>query len=191
MGGQPRDRYLDCLLQIVPDPPEGRCALMAQHRAGTAGQYRRHPRSVSAQITSTDGVHAAVDRVQPPSRDPVGDRLSGETERQQLHPGDHIVLRPGQLPGRRTRRLMSCRPHSGNKSSLDRTSPPSAHLAAASPRASLAASAPSTGRMGARRAPVGRPPVHGGAGNRTQTLGLKGPCSTFELHPRLNPPTRS
>ncbi len=55
--------------------PEGRRAAMTQHRPLTARQDRRQPPRLLPQAEVADGVHAAVDPVQPPRRQRVVDRV--------------------------------------------------------------------------------------------------------------------
>jgi hypothetical protein len=65
---------------------------VAERGARATGEDGRHPAPVHAEHRVPDGVHADVDRVQPPRLDAAADRRGGEPEREQLAPGDHAVL---------------------------------------------------------------------------------------------------
>ena len=81
------------------EPPETRGAVVTQDRTVTAGEHRRHPGPLAAQLPASDRVDPAMDRMQPTPRDPVADRLRAEPKVLQLPPSDHTVLAAGQLPG--------------------------------------------------------------------------------------------
>jgi hypothetical protein len=49
---------------------------------------------------TTDRIHALVEPVQPPAREPVSDPLRGIAKRQQLTASDHPMLPLNQIPGR-------------------------------------------------------------------------------------------
>jgi hypothetical protein len=49
---------------------------------------------------TTDRIHALVEPVQPPTREPVSDPLRGIAKRQQLATGDHSMLPLDQIPSR-------------------------------------------------------------------------------------------
>ena len=96
--GRDRNRNLDRTPTLALDPPEGRCASVAEHRSGATTEDRCHPPTMAADLRPADGVDTALNPVQPPSRDPVLDRLGAETQLKQLPPSDDSMLRGRQPP---------------------------------------------------------------------------------------------
>jgi len=65
---------------------------VAQHGAGSAGQYGGHPVAVPRERSMADGVHAAVDPVQPAPLHVTGDAVAAEAEVVELAARDDTVL---------------------------------------------------------------------------------------------------
>ena len=79
----------------TPAPPEvvqSRRIAMAQHRARTARQHRRHPQPALRQLAMADRVDAAVDDVEATGRDGALDRARAVSHRDQLPVRDHGML---------------------------------------------------------------------------------------------------
>jgi hypothetical protein len=69
---------------------------VAERRARTAREHGGHPATVPAEDRVTDRVDAAMDAMEAPGRDPVGDRLPSKSEGLQLTRGDDPVLPGGE-----------------------------------------------------------------------------------------------
>ena len=79
--------------------PQGRGAVVAQHRRVSACEHRGDPPALLAELLATDGVDAAMDRVQPAVLDPVVNRLRRIADRDELLVRDDAALLAGECPG--------------------------------------------------------------------------------------------
>jgi hypothetical protein len=80
-----------------PDAVELRSRAVAEDGMGSGVEDRCDPPSVRTQVAMADRVNAAVDAVQPPTRDAVGDHAIGHAHRVELKPGDDPVLPLGLI----------------------------------------------------------------------------------------------
>ncbi len=70
---------------------------MAQDGPVAGGEHGREVPRVAIQHRVADGVHAAVDPVQPPGGDSPFNRTTIDADRGQLPASDNAVLRPREL----------------------------------------------------------------------------------------------
>lgn len=93
--------------------------VVAEIGAVPGGQDRRGLGGQRRQDRVTDEVHAAMDRVQPPGRDAVTDRLARQADGQKLEQGHHAVLTSGHASDRPIRGLnATCFVLSGDRDAL-------------------------------------------------------------------------
>jgi hypothetical protein len=96
--GAPGNRDLDLTAARGTDPPQLGRALMAQHRAPSARQYRSHEVSEPVDITAPDCENPAMKAAKAARSEPVGNPALAQTELEELVPGDDTVLVPHEPP---------------------------------------------------------------------------------------------
>lgn len=94
------DRHLVAGAAAATDPVQVCRAAVAEQRTGTAREHRCDAPAVRPEHRVADGVHTAMDPVQPPSRCPMVDRTRAQSDRAQLLPGHHAVLELGDTGNR-------------------------------------------------------------------------------------------
>jgi hypothetical protein len=80
------------------DPKQYGGALVAQRCLRAAREHSCHPLAFAGELAAPDGIHAAVDRMQTPSFDPVLDSPRAVIESLQLVVIDDPVLLAGERP---------------------------------------------------------------------------------------------
>src|ERR1700755_2778659 len=96
---------------------------MAQHRAASAREHRRHPAPLVAEPRVAKRVDALMDAVQPPRLDPPRHPTGPTSNRAKLMNRDHTVLPRRDFRSPRVGRVAFL-PHSGTKAPRPLTSPP-------------------------------------------------------------------
>jgi hypothetical protein len=80
------------------DPEQRGGAVVTQRCVGSAREHSSHPLAFTGQFPAPDGIHAAMDRMQTPSFDPVLDSPRAVIERLQLGVIDDSVLLANERP---------------------------------------------------------------------------------------------
>ena len=71
---------------------------MAEDGGGPADQDRRDPARLSGERPVADGVHSAMQGMQPSAIQAMADRVAAEAQLEQLRAGDDAVLALGERP---------------------------------------------------------------------------------------------
>jgi hypothetical protein len=87
-----RDRYLDQRSRRRPQVPEGGRGAMTQNRAVSTRKHGGHPASLTGKGAVSDGVHRAVQSLQPTGDETVFHCPRANAQIEQLSPSDDAVL---------------------------------------------------------------------------------------------------
>lgn len=92
MPGLRRHRDVDQPAGRDPHSPESACGYVAQHRPGSAGEYRCHPGPALAQLRPAHGVDPFVDSMEPAVCESMSNRRWTQAALRELSVGDDSVL---------------------------------------------------------------------------------------------------
>jgi hypothetical protein len=91
-----RHRYVNRHGAARAQLPQRRRAAVREHGSEAAGEHGGEPVPLGPKPGWAEGVDAAVDSMEPPRPDPLGNPVSPEPEFKQLSKADHPVLPPGE-----------------------------------------------------------------------------------------------